>query len=118
MHCLSNCVADWKMKETGRKYGILEKDMKAIISILSTNIKVEKIVLFGSRAKGNFQPGSDIDVALKGEGLNLDDLLEAGGKYDSLLLPFKLDLVIHSRISENLLLDHIERVGIVLFERE
>ena len=61
------------MKKGPRKYGILEADIQEIISILKANPKTEKVVLFGSRAKGNFEPGSDIDLAWLGADLNLKD---------------------------------------------
>ena len=105
------------MKKGPRKYGILEKDMSDIISILIANPKTEKVVLFGSRAKENFEPGSDIDIGWMGKSLDLKDVIKAGSLYDELFLPYKLDLVIYDLIKEKALLDHIDRVGVVLFQR-
>ena len=105
------------MKKGLRKFGMLETDLKDIISVLSTNPKTEKVVLFGSRAKGNFEPGTDIDISWMGDDLNLGDLIEAGLEYDKLFLPYKLDLVIHHQIQEKTLIEHIERVGMVLYEK-
>lgn len=106
------------MKKGPRKYGILVLDMDDIISILSANPKAERVVLFGSRAMGNFEPGSDIDISWKGEALDINDVTKAGIAYDKLFLPYKLDLVIYNSITEPALLDHIDRVGIVLYERD
>ena len=105
------------MKKGPRRYGILETDMIDIISILSANPKTEKVVLFGSRARGNYEPGSDIDISWKGEDLNFSDVIKAGLEYDKLFLPYKLELVIHSMISEPALREHIDRVGVVLYEK-
>ena len=104
------------MKKGPRKYGILVSDMHDIISILSANPKTERVVLFGSRARGNFEPGSDIDISWKGEALDINDVTKAGVAYDKLFLPYKLDLVIYKSITEPALLNHIERVGIILYE--
>ena len=104
------------MKKGPRKYGILVSDMDDIASILSANPKTERVVLFGSRAIGNFEPGSDIDISWKGEGLDINDVTKAGVAYDKLFLPYKLDLVIYSSITEPALLNHIERVGIILYD--
>ena len=61
------------------------------------------------------RPGSDLEIdAAK---LSLDDLLELRLKLDNLLLPYKFDLIEFSRITEPTLRDHIERVGVLLFER-
>ena len=104
------------MKKGPRKYGILVSDMDDIISILSANPKTERVVLFGSRAMGNFEPGSDIDISWKGKALDINDVTKAGVAYDKLFLPYKLDLVIYSSITEPALLNHIERVGVILYE--
>ena len=100
-----------------RKYGLLEKDINSIISILRLNIKIDKIVLFGSRAKGNYNDGSDIDIAVKGKNLKLDDILNAKVSFDSLSLPYKIDLIIYDRVEEVELINHIDRIGLVLYEK-
>ncbi|MDF1571958.1 MAG: nucleotidyltransferase domain-containing protein [Bacteroidales bacterium] len=101
-----------------RKYGLRETDVEKLIDILASNSKISKIILFGSRAKGNFREGADIDISLAGNNLNLDDIIDAKLETDQLNLPYKIDLVIYERIKENALKEHIDRVGIVLFDRE
>jgi len=96
------------------KYGLAEHTLSAIVDVLSNNEKVSDIVLFGSRAKGTFRPGSDIDIALKGTGLTMTDLIRFRGALDDLVFPYKLDLVIYDKIKEPALLDHINRIGILL----
>lgn len=100
-----------------RKYGLLEKDIDSLVSIISANHKVDKIILFGSRAKGNFTAGSDIDLAIKGHLLNLNDILDFKIRTDNLSLPYKIDLIIYDCIKEHDLISHLNRVGINLFER-
>ena len=51
--------------------GLSETTLEAICATLARFLQVEKGVLYGSRAKGNFKPGSDIDLTLRGEGLTL-----------------------------------------------
>lgn len=100
-----------------KKYGLLLTDVERIVSIFKSNLKIDKVVLFGSRAIGNYRPGSDIDIALKGSDINLNDILNAKTELDKLSLPYKIDIVIFNRIKEQALIEHIERVGISLFER-
>jgi len=100
------------------KYGIPESDLDALLSELKKNSEINEIILFGSRAKGTFRNGSDIDIALKGRNLKLNDILDAISVVDKLLLPYKLDLVIYTRIKEPDLTEHINRVGIILFKRQ
>jgi predicted nucleotidyltransferase len=76
--------------------------------------KVDSVILFGSRAKGTFSNGSDIDIALKGENIVLNDVLDLLNALDELLLPYKFDIVIFDRIEDDVLKEHINRVGISL----
>lgn len=99
-------------------YGLKEADIQSVIDVLASNSKLKQVILFGSRAKGTFHNGSDIDLALLGEHLNLTDLTAWYELLDELPLLYKFDLVIFDRITEPKLIDHIQRVGITLFERK
>ena len=98
-------------------YGLEKNDVELIVNVLETNNKVSKALLFGSRAKGNFEAGSDIDIAIQGAELKLNDVIDLRIAFDELLLPYKFDIVIYNRISEPDLLDHIKRVGIELYTK-
>lgn len=100
------------------KFGIEEDDLQNIKAIFESEKQISEVILFGSRAKGNFSNGSDIDLALKGENLTLNNLLNLATALDELLLPYKFDLVIFSRIEESKLTEHIEKIGVILFNRE
>ena len=69
----------------------------------------------GSRAKGTYRPGSDIDLTLKGAGLNLKILNRISNELDELLLPYSFDVSIYSQIENRDLIDHIQRVGVVIY---
>jgi predicted nucleotidyltransferase len=98
------------------QYGLRESNINLIKEKLSSNPKVTEVILFGSRAKGNYKPGSDIDLAIKGD-VNLKDILSLLGKLDELNLPYKFDLIIFNHIQETELLEHIKRVGKILFKK-
>ena len=57
-------------------YGLSEKVLNLITKTISVNRKVKKIVLFGSRAKGEFKTGSDIDLAIFAEDLSFDEFMK------------------------------------------
>ena len=99
------------------QYGLSQLDINSIISVLQQNDKITKIILFGSRAKGNFRAGSDIDLALNGLDLKLNDIIDATIEIEKLNLPYKFDLIIYDRINESALIEHIDRVGIVLYNK-
>lgn len=58
---------------------------------------------------------SQNDIALKGMGLDLPDIINLKVLLDQTSLPYKFDLVIYDRITWPMLKDHIDRVGIQLY---
>lgn len=100
------------------KFGISTDDWSAIIQVFKSEERIQEIVLFGSRAKGNYKPGSDIDLAMKGSELTLTNLIDISTMLDGLDLPYKFDLILFDRIQEPKLTEHIERVGITIFNRK
>jgi len=99
------------------KYGIKESILASILEIFSKNSKIEKVLLYGSRAKGNHKNGSDIDLTLVGENIKLEDIYKLHLELDELYLPYNFDLSIFQKIENKDLIDHINRVGIIIYER-
>jgi predicted nucleotidyltransferase len=97
-----------------KAYGIDQETWDQILSVLRSESKVREIILFGSRAKGVFKEGSDIDICIKGKDLGYDDLIRLNGLLDELDLPWEIGLLIHDMIDEPMLIEHIARVGIKL----
>ncbi len=80
--------------------------------------QIRRATLYGSRAKGNYRPGSDIDLTLEGEDLSLPQLLAIENQIDDLLLPWMVDLSLRRDIDNPALLEHLERVGVLFYDRE
>lgn len=99
-------------------HGLSQKTVDKIRSVFARFDKVEEVILYGSRAKGNFRPGSDVDLTLKGEGLDLQLLNTINRDIDDLLLPYTFDISIFRQIKNQELLEHIDRVGIMFYRRE
>ena len=99
-------------------HGLTSETVDRIRSVLARFSDVEKAVLYGSRAKGNYKPGSDVDLTLFGSGLNATILSRINSALDDLLLPQKIDISIFAKISHADLIDHIRRVGVVLYEKQ
>ena len=93
--------------------GIPSEHFERIIGIFKKYSRIDEAVLFGSRAKGCFCEGSDIDFSLKGDGLDFRLLTQIEMDYDALNLPWKLDLLLDAQIENEALKSHIRRVGIV-----
>lgn len=74
--------------------------------------------MYGSRAKGNYKPGSDIDLTLMGANLSRQLCSTIDDELDDLLLPYSIDLSVFAQLKPPELEAHIERVGQVFFQRE
>lgn len=98
--------------------GLNHSDIKKIQSVFNLHPEIEKAILFGSRAKGNYKPASDIDLTLVGNNLTLTIQQTIENELDDLLLPYKFDLSIYHTITSNELVNHIERVGQLFFQKE
>jgi predicted nucleotidyltransferase len=96
-------------------YGLPDHAIGKVNDIFSKYPFIEEAVLYGSRAKGTYKNGSDIDITLKGQ-IPIKGLLHIENELDDLLLPWMIDLSIYNHIDNPGLIDHIRRVGKVLYK--
>jgi predicted nucleotidyltransferase len=94
------------------------KAVEQISRVLAHFPEVREAVLFGSRAKGTFKAGSDIDLSLVGEALDWRTVGRIYDTLDDLLLPYRFSLIHLDRNTDPDVAAHIARVGIPLFRRE
>ncbi len=94
-------------------YGISPDALSKIKEVLFSVQGIEQVILYGSRAKGNYKEGSDIDLTIKGK-LTFDDLVKMSVNLDDLNLPWQIDLSLYSQIENKDLLEHIDRVGVAI----
>lgn len=92
-------------------FGLPSETLASLRDVFKKYDAIEEVVVYGSRAKGNFRDNSDIDLTLVGKKLTLSLLLEVETEIDDLLLPYKVDLSIKDQIDNPNLIEHIERVG-------
>ena len=96
-------------------YGLKDKDVDAIKNVFAGFEQIEQAIMYGSRAKGNYKPASDIDITFKGKNLNTTIINKVAILLDDLLLPYTFDLSIYHHIENSDLLAHIDRVGKVVY---
>ncbi|MFO7884959.1 MAG: nucleotidyltransferase domain-containing protein [Desulfobacteraceae bacterium] len=95
--------------------GLSPETIKRIYQVFAHSPEIEQVYIYGSRAKGNYQPGSDIDLAIKGKQVTTSQLYRIESELDDLLLPYKIDLSLLHCIENQALLKHIRRVGIIFY---
>ncbi len=91
-------------------YGLSATSGRCITDILSRCGGVREAILFGSRAKGNYKPGSDIDIAVKGD-ISKDQLARLLTDFEESTLPYFVDVVVYENLKNDALREHIDRVG-------
>jgi uncharacterized protein len=95
-------------------FGLSPRTLGLLRGVLGKHTGIQRAIVYGSRAKGDFRPGSDIDLTLDAPGLMFDELLRINGELDDLMLPYTIDLSLLKQIDNPSLLRHIQRVGKLL----
>ena len=85
-------------------YGLSEVELETIKKI-ANSLNIEKIIHFGSRAKGNYKKGSDVDLAIIGDERKFSYYLN-----EETNLPYFFDVVNLKKLNDEIL-EHIKRVG-------
>ena len=99
-------------------FGLTETMIKNIGWHLRHFPQVETAILFGSRGKGNFREDSDIDLALKGDGITDAMLHDIQQTLSQTTIPYKFDVIIYDKITDPDLLAHIQQVGKIFYEKK
>lgn len=98
------------------RFGLTDSEQEMIRDVLRRHEEVTEAKIFGSRAKGNSQPNSDIDLALWGN-ISLPTLAAIAGELDELPLPYTFDVQAYDTIHHQPLREHIDRVGQSFYTR-
>lgn len=100
------------------KFGLKNNTIRIIQKVFSEFHEIDEVIIYGSRANGNYRPGSDIDISLKGTEINLDVLNQVSLKLDNLMLPYFFDISVFNNLKSPELLEHIKRVGVLFYKKE
>jgi len=100
------------------KYGLENHTVMAIQGVFKAFVKIDKVILYGSRALNSYREGSDIDLTIKGIDISIQYLQQIELDLEELMLPYQIDLSIFNHIANKNLIDHIQRVGIEFYTKE
>lgn len=93
----------------------LDKDIaESIVSISGKYTDIKKVVLFGSRARGDNEIKSDIDLAIYAE-YDIFDFMEEVENTAPTLLEF--DFSNMRTVKDELFIAQVEKEGIILYEK-
>lgn len=99
-------------------FGLSDIVIKDLCHVFEKHGNIDEVVIFGSRAKGNYGTGSDIDLALKGDGITFSQLMDINIQIEDLQLLYKVDILAYKLKVGTPIGDHIDRVGQVFYNRE
>lgn len=99
------------------KFGLDQQTIDKINSVFFKNDEIEEVIIYGSRAKGNFRLGSDIDLTLKGKKITDSVLFKISLEIDELNTPYLFDISIFQNLDSESLIDHINRVGQIFYKK-
>lgn len=98
-------------------FGLTTSDLDLIVAVLRKHADVEEAILFGSRAMGNYKPGSDVDMALKGN-LLPETVSDVYAELNERIpLPYQFDVVEYASLSLQSLIEHIDHYGKSIYKR-
>ena len=101
------------------EFGLSAQTLQKIRNVFANYPQVEEAVLYGSRARGDYKNGSDIDLTLRGgDALTHTILSRIANDLDDQLLPYTIDLSIFGNIRNPEMTEQIERVGVVFYEKQ
>ncbi len=97
-------------------FGISNKSYELILKALADTLIIKEAIIFGSRAIGNYKPGSDIDIAVKLDSGAKNPILETLFNQE-LPIPYKVDVVYYNDNISPELKEHIDSQGISIYKR-
>jgi len=105
-------------KVANGRFGLTNAHIEAIQQAFTRFPEIEQAVLYGSRAKGNYRPSSDIDLVLVLNGAVSGRFrFRVADALDQLNLIYQIDLALLNDIDNEGLLEHIDRVGVPFYVR-
>lgn len=98
-------------------FGLNDNVIEELRGVFRGYDNIQRVLIFGSRAKGTSHAGSDIDLALDGEGVTFNQMLDVSSRIDDLGLLYKVDLLNYRKQKGTPIGEHIDRVGKVFYSR-
>jgi len=99
------------------KFGLTHEEREIIHKIFRTYPEIKQVNIYGSRAKGNWKAGSDIDLVILDENIGSETLWKLKEAFEDSLLPYFVGLQRFSELPESDYKSHIERVGQPFYRR-
>ncbi|MDO9011052.1 MAG: nucleotidyltransferase domain-containing protein [Gallionella sp.] len=98
-------------------FGLSAATLDKLSCVFARHNLIRSVLIYGSRAKGNYRAGSDIDLTIKGDEISFAELMQIEDQIDDLMLPYTVDLSQYQQIGNDELIAHIDRVGVEIYNK-
>lgn len=96
-------------------FGLPERTINELLEFFKMKPEIQKVVIYGSRAKGTYKNGSDIDFAIWSD---IENSSEIAAELDELQTPYMYDVTDYKTLSHENLKKSIDKDGIVFYKRD
>lgn len=96
--------------------GLPEHAVEQIKKVFAQHPNIQSVILYGSRAIGNYRNGSDIDLTILSNTLSHHELAKIAMQLDDLMLPYCIDLSLYHTLQNPALIAHIEQIGKLFYQ--
>ena len=98
------------------KFGLSDSVISELQDVFRRHANISKVLIFGSRAKGNYREGSDIDLVAIGNDLDYSQIIKILTEIDNLELLYSVDLLDYNKTINTPIGEHIDCVGQVFYQ--
>lgn len=103
-------------QDNRNSFGLTQRDIDTITGIFRKYSELTLVHIFGSRAKGNYRLGSDIDLAVMNSNVDEQIMRNIAADFEDSSLPYNVDIILYPTLKHTQLREHIERVGIMIYK--
>ena len=96
-------------------FGLPERTIQELTEYFKSRLDIEKVLIYGSRAKGTHKTGSDIDFAIWTDAH--DKVSQIAGELDDLPTPYKFDVTDYKTLTHAGMRKSIDTDGILFYSR-
>jgi uncharacterized protein len=107
------------MGEALNEFGFRQKDMDFMIHLFREHPEIEKVIIYGSRGRGDFEHGSDVDLALKGKDISFQTVSMIHTTLEQESPTYLWFDVLHFETIKNFKLkEQIEQYGKIIYQKD
>ena len=109
-------VITQSLATTPESLGLSRRIVDSLLETFSRYPKVERVIIYGSRARGDYRPGSDIDLAVIAPKMRFDEFSRLWNEIDELPIAFNIDLLHLDTLENQALKEAIDDSGKAIYE--